>query len=282
MRGDALEQEVVLQGQTVRIGRGAQNDLLLEDPGKSVSRNHAEIRFQGGRYVLVDLQSQNGIWVSGNRMPQVVLEPNVVATIGPFRLLLETSGDSAGPSPAYDEGPAPGGTEWGNDAPPSGVQAPPEHSGRGARAAGASKPWYVQYQRPLIGGAAVLALGGGTWAALSSRGGSETVSYVARLSEAEQMIANGECGRALTEIINPALEQSPGNAEAVRLAADAEACGDIAPAPEAQGTPAASPEESPACCSRPTRRWRGATATRRAMRSPAPSPQAPTASAWPT
>jgi tetratricopeptide (TPR) repeat protein len=242
MRGDALEQEVVLQGQTVRIGRGAQNDLLLEDPGKSVSRNHAEIRFQGGRYVLVDLQSQNGIWVSGSRMPQVVLEPNVVATIGPFRLLLETSGDSAGPASAFDEGPAPGGTEWGNDAPSSGLQ-PPEHAGRSARAAGVSKPWYVQYQKPLIGGAAVLALGGGAWAAFSSRGGSEAAGYVARLPEAEQMIANGECGRALSEIINPALEQSPANAEAVRLAADAEACGDIAPPPEPAVTPAASQEE---------------------------------------
>ena len=87
-RGEAQIDERELKEQTVRIGRGAQNDLILEDPGKGVSRNHAEIRFEGGRYTLVDLQSQNGIWVSGTRVSSVVLEPGVSAALGPFRLMV--------------------------------------------------------------------------------------------------------------------------------------------------------------------------------------------------
>ena len=88
-RGETQVQEHDLKEQTLRIGRGTQNDIVLEDPGKGVSRHHAEIRFEGGRYTLVDLQSQNGIWVSGTRVPSVVLEPGVTAALGPFRLMMQ-------------------------------------------------------------------------------------------------------------------------------------------------------------------------------------------------
>lgn len=88
-RGDTRLDQRELTRETVRIGRGAQNDLVLEDAGKGVSRNHAEIRFEGGRYTLVDLGSQNGIWVSGSRVPSVVLEPGVSVAVGPYRLMLE-------------------------------------------------------------------------------------------------------------------------------------------------------------------------------------------------
>ena len=50
LRGETLEREIEVGRQTFRIGRGEQNDLVLEDPGKAVSRNHAEIRYEGGRY----------------------------------------------------------------------------------------------------------------------------------------------------------------------------------------------------------------------------------------
>ncbi len=88
-RGETLLDQRELTGQTLRIGRSAQSDIVLEDPGKGVSRNHAELRFEDGHYTLVDLQSQNGIWVSGSRVPSVVLDPSVVATVGPFRLMVE-------------------------------------------------------------------------------------------------------------------------------------------------------------------------------------------------
>ena len=88
-RGDARDSKSLDQ-LPVRIGRGPQNDIVLEDPAKSVSRVHAEIRLEGGRIMLVDLKSDNGIWVAGSRVSRVELKPDVVASIGPFRLQLET------------------------------------------------------------------------------------------------------------------------------------------------------------------------------------------------
>ena len=88
-RGETLLDQRELTGETLKIGRSAQSDIVLEDPGKGVSRNHAELRFEDGRYTLVDLQSQNGIWVAGSRVPSAVLDPSVVATVGPFRLMVE-------------------------------------------------------------------------------------------------------------------------------------------------------------------------------------------------
>ena len=67
-RGETPHAEVELSTGTVRVGRSAQNDIVLEDPSKGVSRTHAEIRFERGDYVPVDQDSQNGIWVSGSRV----------------------------------------------------------------------------------------------------------------------------------------------------------------------------------------------------------------------
>ena len=45
--------------ETVSIGRKAdQNDIVLDDD--SVSRQHARVRFEGGKFVLYDLASANG------------------------------------------------------------------------------------------------------------------------------------------------------------------------------------------------------------------------------
>lgn len=86
-RGETLEREVELGPRNARIGRGDQNDIVLPDPAKSVSRFHAELRYEDGRYTLADLNSQNGTWVAGKRVPQVVLEPNVPVIVGTYRLV---------------------------------------------------------------------------------------------------------------------------------------------------------------------------------------------------
>lgn len=97
-RGDSLIHQLPLTHQTIRIGRSPNNDLVLDDQQKSVSREHAEIRFENGGYVVVDRNSNNGVWVSGARVPYVVLEPDVAASIGPFRLMLDESGGEDTPS----------------------------------------------------------------------------------------------------------------------------------------------------------------------------------------
>src|SRR4029079_6104918 len=50
----------------LRIGRGEQNDLRLNDA--SVSRYHAFLRRVDGRYLLSDVGSQNGTFVNGRQV----------------------------------------------------------------------------------------------------------------------------------------------------------------------------------------------------------------------
>ena len=88
-RGQTLDREIELVRLPFRIGRAPINDLVLDDPVRSVSREHAEIRAEDGRYVLVDRQSENGIWVSGNRRARIPFDTETIASIGPFRLKIE-------------------------------------------------------------------------------------------------------------------------------------------------------------------------------------------------
>ncbi len=89
LRGSAPDREIELGAHTLRIGRGDQNDVVLPDPGKSVSRFHAELRAEQGAFVVVDLNSQNGVWVGGRRVPQVTLEPGVPVALGTYQIVLK-------------------------------------------------------------------------------------------------------------------------------------------------------------------------------------------------
>jgi len=56
-----------------------------------VSRPHAEIRFEDGKWRLHDLNSTNGIFVDGNRVDQLPLANNTRITIGQFGPVLSFS-----------------------------------------------------------------------------------------------------------------------------------------------------------------------------------------------
>jgi len=58
--------EFVLSTQPVVIGRENANDLVLKDP--EVSRRHARITFQAGRYYVEDLGSTNGTFLNEQRI----------------------------------------------------------------------------------------------------------------------------------------------------------------------------------------------------------------------
>ena len=88
-RGQTPHAEVELSTATVRIGRNAQNDIVLEDPDRTVSRFHAEVRLEDGHYVLVDLGSQNGTWSEARRVDRVELRRGTPVTIGPYRLVFD-------------------------------------------------------------------------------------------------------------------------------------------------------------------------------------------------
>lgn len=68
-------------GATVRIGRAADNDIVLDD--LLVSRHHAELhQREGGGHELVDLGGANGTFVNGRRVRRAQLEERDVVTVG--------------------------------------------------------------------------------------------------------------------------------------------------------------------------------------------------------
>ncbi len=89
LRGSTPDREIEIGERTLRLGRGDQNDVVLPDPAKSVSRFHAELRAEQGRFLVVDLNSQNGVWVAGRRVPQATLEPGVPVVVGTYQLILK-------------------------------------------------------------------------------------------------------------------------------------------------------------------------------------------------
>ena len=66
------DQRWVLDKPLTTIGRWSANDIVL--PGREVSRQHAQIRREGGRYLLEDCGSKNGTYLNDRR----ILEPAVL------------------------------------------------------------------------------------------------------------------------------------------------------------------------------------------------------------
>src|SRR5262245_27431712 len=85
----------------LRIGRDPTNDLPLEDPGRGVSRFHAEIRRTGAGYLIADLESRNGTWVDDQRVPKLPLVSGMKIALGPYVLEFQDAAAPAGHAPAY-------------------------------------------------------------------------------------------------------------------------------------------------------------------------------------
>ena len=111
-RGDTVERQLDLTNRDLRVGRGKENDIVLDDLSKAASRMHAELRYENGNYIVIDLNSQNGTWMEGQRVQRATLQPGVPIVIGPFSLMLEgapaaASHETLGRGPAPVETPAP-------------------------------------------------------------------------------------------------------------------------------------------------------------------------------
>lgn len=80
-----------LKGQTFNItraettiGRGAQNEVVLQEP--TVSSSHATIRFANGQFQLTDNQSTNGSFVNGQRTQMTLLKDGDIIRFGQCEL----------------------------------------------------------------------------------------------------------------------------------------------------------------------------------------------------
>lgn len=211
-RGETLGQELDLARLPLTIGRGPANDLVLDDPVKSVSREHAEIRLEGGRYVLTDRGSENGIWVAGRRLPSVAFEPDTVASIGPFRLKIEglTAGSADVSTPVL-----PDRTSW---------------------ASGAFARRLTPQHKRVVGGVlALVAVGTLAVAGVVVRSAREreraASEIAASIVAANLQLDRGSCAEALAQNIQPALMRDPNNGDLLSLKQRAEGCLTVVPPP---------------------------------------------------
>jgi hypothetical protein len=85
---NASGQLLALQPTITRIGRLADNDIVLDDD--AVSRRHAVIVDTGSQFVITDARSANGVKVQGRRLaPSAVLADGDEIRIGAHRFTFE-------------------------------------------------------------------------------------------------------------------------------------------------------------------------------------------------
>jgi hypothetical protein len=86
------------------IGREYENDLVIGY--NLVSRHHATITFEGGRYYITDLNSANGTYLNDRRLPPnqpTIWQPNQPLRIADVVLRLEQTSQPGGGQMAENE-----------------------------------------------------------------------------------------------------------------------------------------------------------------------------------
>jgi hypothetical protein len=73
------------------VGSAENCALRLDDPSGRISRVHARLIRENGRWVMRDLDSKNGIKLDGARRAEIVLEPGAEIGIGGLTLIAESS-----------------------------------------------------------------------------------------------------------------------------------------------------------------------------------------------
>lgn len=85
---DKVIERIVTEKKRISIGRGNDNDIVLENRG--VSRRHALIEFNDNAAVLIDNESLNGTFVNSRKVSEEVLRDQDVITIGKYALVYNT------------------------------------------------------------------------------------------------------------------------------------------------------------------------------------------------
>ena len=83
--------EFLLDRPSLVIGRTPENDIVLNH--KSISRHHAKIIRDGDKYIVVDLESANGVRVNGSEFERVELQSGDTVELGHVRLKFSTGND---------------------------------------------------------------------------------------------------------------------------------------------------------------------------------------------
>lgn len=80
LQGKNQGKRAAFRNDRVTIGRGNECGIMMDEP--LVSRLHAEVKFDNGRFTLEDPGSANGIWMHGQRVLQVELKDGDQFRIG--------------------------------------------------------------------------------------------------------------------------------------------------------------------------------------------------------
>jgi hypothetical protein len=75
---------IPLESTQLTVGRGLNNDIILEDT--RVSRHHAQLRYRGRRFWVSDLGSTNGTYVNGEQVEEQALRDGDVISLGGLEL----------------------------------------------------------------------------------------------------------------------------------------------------------------------------------------------------
>ena len=140
VEGQPLGEALALDGRDVVLGRDPECPLPLGGPG--ISRRHARVFFEAGRWVVEDLESTNGIRVGNEQVKRKVLDPGDRVGIGSVKLLFrpvlaeeaEMPATPIPPSPAKAVLPVP--VRVAPPAAPTVAEAPPAAPPRAARDSG--------------------------------------------------------------------------------------------------------------------------------------------------
>jgi pSer/pThr/pTyr-binding forkhead associated (FHA) protein len=89
MRGSEAGSKFLLDKDTTSCGRHPSSDIFLDDI--TVSRRHAEVQREGGRFLVKDTGSLNGTYVNRERVDVAELVSGDELQIGKFKLMFFTA-----------------------------------------------------------------------------------------------------------------------------------------------------------------------------------------------
>lgn len=84
---DQGEHRIPVKKSVTNLGRGLNNDLILED--SRVSREHAQLRYRARRFWVSDVRSTNGTFVNGDPVQERELRNGDIVSLGGLELRFE-------------------------------------------------------------------------------------------------------------------------------------------------------------------------------------------------
>ncbi|MEN9937089.1 MAG: hypothetical protein RLZZ387_3668 [Chloroflexota bacterium] len=80
---------IPLESTLLTVGRGLNNDIILEDT--RVSRHHAQLRYRARRFWVTDTGSTNGTFVNGEQVTERALRDGDIISLGGLELMFKES-----------------------------------------------------------------------------------------------------------------------------------------------------------------------------------------------